>query len=676
MIDRGLLLSDLQKLLGQLESDLAARSDLSELPEVRDALKEEYARARVAARTAFSYEDWRSDYATQVAVAWVLGAVFARFLEDNELVSLPRLAGPGERLQRSRDEHELYFRAHPTETDREYLLDVFRELGKLPGMGAIFWDYSPVFELPNWLSGDAAGELLQFFQRIDPETGALVHDFTDEGWDTRFLGDLYQDLSESARKRYALLQTPIFVEEFILDRTLDPAIEEFGLDEFRMIDPACGSGHFLLRAFERILDRWLRREPGGNVRHLAQRALDAVHGVDVNPYAIAIARFRLLLAAMKASGIEALRNAPGFKFKLACGDSLLHGEGSQLVMGDWAPMAHHFRGEDIGALNGILKTGFYHAVVANPPYIVPKDKALNAAYRERYEACYRQYSLAVPFMERIFKLAVPGGFTGQITANSFMKREFGKKLIETFFPKVDLTHVIDTSGAYIPGHGTPTVILFGRNRSPVASVIRTVMGIRGEPSTPEKAENGLVWSAIKSQIDLEGSESDFISVADSQRELFHQHPWSIGGGGASDLKELLESNTKHRLSDMIESPVGRAVRIGEEESFIFTQTRKQNSLCPECEFRAYLIGENLRDWSLNCHTWVWYPYQTGRDESNMLRHLWIWRTSLANRSTFQGVMADAGLEWFDYMQQQLLNNSWGSDHQGLPKVSNSGLTER
>ena len=65
-------------------------------------------------------------------------------------------------------------------------------------------------------------------------------------WDTRFLGDLYQDLSEAARKTYALLQTPEFVEEFILDRTLTPAIEEFGLDGLRMIDPTCGSGHFLL----------------------------------------------------------------------------------------------------------------------------------------------------------------------------------------------------------------------------------------------------------------------------------------------------------------------------------------------------------------------------------------------------------------------------------------------
>ncbi len=133
----------------------------------------------------------------------------------------------------------------------------------------------------------------------------------------------------------------------------------------------------------------------------------------------------------------------------------------------------------------------YHAVVGNPPYITVKDKALNQAYRDRYATCHRQYSLSVPFMERFFDLAVAGGTTtsdtnntngkasgyvGQITANSFMKREFGKKLIEEYFAKVDLTHVIDTSGAYIPGHGTPTVILFGRNREPVGTTCPSCTG--------------------------------------------------------------------------------------------------------------------------------------------------------------------------------------------------------
>ncbi len=92
-----------------------------------------------------------------------------------------------------------------------------------------------------------------------------------------------------------------------------------------------------------------------------------------------------------------------------------------------------------------------------------------------------------------------------ITANSFMKREFGKKLIEQWFPAHDLTHVIDTSGAYIPGHGTPTVILFGRNRRPVS---RDGAGRHGHPRRalrPADPEKGLVWSSIVELVDRPGS---------------------------------------------------------------------------------------------------------------------------------------------------------------------------
>src|SRR5205807_6642727 len=128
-----------------------------------------------------------------------------------------------------------------------------------------------------------------------------------------------------------------------------------------------------------------------------------------------------------------------------------------------------------------------------------KDSRLDEAYRRRYpRVCHRQYSVAVPFTERFFDLALAPesgrcGYVGMITANSFMKREFGKKLIEEFFPRIDLTHVIDTSGAYIPGHGTPTVILFGRARKPDRDTVTAVLGIKGEPTTPADASQGLVW---------------------------------------------------------------------------------------------------------------------------------------------------------------------------------------
>jgi hypothetical protein len=220
------------------------------------------------------------------------------------------------------------------------------------------------------------------------------------------VGDLYQDLSESARKRYALLQTPDFIEEFILDRTLMPAIGEFGYTKVRMIDPTCGSGHFLLGGFHRLYRLWARNEPGLNSREHAQRALEGVYGVDLNPNVVAIARFRLLVAALKVCEARRLGDAPGFRIHLAVGDSLLHGPriGSErdrtAYLDGMDPLQHVYETEDAMELRRILGQQ-YHAVVGNPPYITVRDSALNAEYRKRFGSCHRQYSLAVPFMERL-----------------------------------------------------------------------------------------------------------------------------------------------------------------------------------------------------------------------------------------------------------------------------------
>ena len=294
MIDPDRLLADLTRLRADLEADLHERCE--ENPELGAFLRDEHREAVARERTASAYAVWRDDRLTQVAVAWILGCVFVRFLEDNTLVDPPRLSGPGERRQRALDEHTLYFRARPTDTDREYLLHVFRAVAALPIAGQIFDErHNPIWSLPEDSrapSGDVVGRLLRSWQRIDPDSGSLAHDFTDPAWGTRFLGDLYQDLSESARERYALRQTPEFVEEFILHRTLTPAIAEFGFREVRLIDPACGSGHFLLGAFHRLDKLWASHEPGTNPRDRARHVLAQVAGVDLNPFAAAIARFR------------------------------------------------------------------------------------------------------------------------------------------------------------------------------------------------------------------------------------------------------------------------------------------------------------------------------------------------------------------------------------------------
>ena len=662
MIDSPLLLKHLQARVVALQDDLRARA--ASEPAVDRALREEYAAARQAQRTADTFESWREDPVTQAAVAWVLGTVFVRFLEDNGLIDA-WISGPGDRRKFALDRHAAYFEQHPLETDREYLLHVFGTVGQLPAGRDVFDPaHNPLWRITP--SGDAAQALLEFWQRIDPATGAIAHDFTDPAWGTRLLGDLYQDLSEAARKKYALLQTPDFVERFILDRTLTPAIEAFGYQTVTLIDPTCGSGHFLLGAFERLLAEYQRHQPGTSVRAHVQGVLRQVSGIDLNPFAAAIARFRLLIAALRASGVTRLADAPAFDIQVGTGDALLHGRKHsgggevQPSLDPDDPSRHHFFAEDPRA-DAILNRR-HHVVVGNPPYIVVRDRALNQLYRTRYPSCHMKYSLVVPFIERFFDLATaePAGYVGLIGANSFMKREFGSKVIEQFLPRVDLTQVVDTSGAYIPGHGTPTVILFGRNRTPSAPT-RTVMGIRGEPSTPEDPARGQVWTAIERQIDEVDSESAFVSVRDLEQTQLHSHPWSIGGGGAAELKELLEERGQTTLGALVDS-IGFASFPGTDEAFVADAQTFARSGIDSSLVRGLVSGDVVRDWNVSLQEHALVPYAaTGEaltldQQAPWARWLWRYKTVIGNSVSFGGRTrfqnGDAWWTWYRWVAEK------------------------
>jgi hypothetical protein len=238
---------------------------------------------------------------------------------------------------------------------------------------------------------------------------------------------------------------------------------------------------------------------------------------------------------------------------------------------------------------------------------------------------------------------------GLITANSFMKREFGSKLIEQVLPRLDLTHVVDTSGAYIPGHGTPTVILFGRHRAPVADGVRTVMGIKGEPSTPDDPARGLVWSAIVGQIDRPGSESAFVSSADTLRTSFGKHPWSIAGGGAADLREQLEDGAV-RLKET-RADLGYSVITGEDNCLMLPLSSVHRLGFSGA--RNIVEGDVVRDWTCNSELAVLWPYDgLGKDvvgdaRSAHVDGLWNYRTSLKDRKAFGVPVEQKGLRWWD-----------------------------
>ena len=381
------LTADLRGLLAIAEADLRERSERADLPWAAE-LREQYDAAFAAGRTALSWSQWRDGEVAQGAVAWVLGTVFVRFCEDNDLVAERWIAGPGQGLQLAVDAESAFYADDPRRGTADWLREAFAHIGALPASGGIFDpDHSPVWSAP--LGDDACRDVLLFWRQTDAD-GATRWRLDSDDLDTRFLGDLYQDLSELAKKKYALLQTPDFVEEFILDRTLTPALAEFGLPGFRLIDPTCGSGHFLLGAFRRLLQAWQEREPGAAAGEHVRLALASVYGVDVNPFAAAIARFRLAVAALQASGWRRLADAPNWTINVAIGDSLLGGASQGALIDDEGAAGHHYRSEDITEFPGILESGRYHVVVGNPPYITVKDKALNEAYRQAYPTCHRQ----------------------------------------------------------------------------------------------------------------------------------------------------------------------------------------------------------------------------------------------------------------------------------------------
>jgi hypothetical protein len=323
--------------------------------------------------------------------------------------------------------------------------------------------------------------------------------------------------------------------------------------------------------------------------------------------------------------------------------------------------------EDVQENPNILQQGRYHVVVGNPPYITVKDKNLNQLYRDLYNACSGKYALSVPFAQRFFELARVGdaesglgyGMVGQITANSFMKREFGTRLIETYFGHmVELTEVIDTSGVYIPGHGTPTVILVGKPRSGSrrSETIRTVRSVQGEPAAPENPEMGHVWQAITNQIDDPGSVSSWVSVDDLKRSrYFNEPPWILADGGL-EMVEQLNAGGRAVLSSL-------AARIGvfgmtNADDIMLTTIDSWARRRAETEFgKEVVLGDELRDWERRGDTYSFFPYTADLQLQELPQtsgaHKWLWpgRTVMGRRATFsKGTYFSDGRQWYEWHQ--------------------------
>lgn len=645
--DRARLTTALRDHVAKIAADLRAKMRASGSA-ARAAAEQLHKDERVAE----DFEVWTDLLSRRAAVLWVLKSVYVRVLEDRGLLQPGRLLDP--------EAQQLFEKLAPNLGETAFLRWIYKDLASIKGgVPELFSPQPAEVALP---SDELSRALIAFWRHRDADTGA-VWSFAEEKFEGELMGDLYQELDPVVKDRFALCQTPDFVRAFILDRTLTLAIEEFGADDVRLVDPACGSGHFLIDGLKRLVAATAEVHTDWSREKVVAHALDRVVGIDLNDYACALARTRLIMTAAELAGVTKLADAARFHPHVYWADGLEQVEREEqkaMVQTDLftkveeRPRATLTRSDVRAALKKVFEKKF-HAVVANPPFITEKDVARKDYHREktgknqRYVSAYREYSLGSPFTERCFQLAEKTGFVGLITSNNFMKREFGKPLIEKVLAGYDLSLVVDTSQAYIPFHGTPTVLLFGRNQRPAGDVVRAVMGKRGESGTLDDPAKGKVWTSIAEGWDQAGFQNEYVSVAALPRDTLAKHPWSLGGGGAAELKTDLEVASTKRLSDLV-SAVGAVSVIRADEAYEVPEGALQGGL-PADVTLGHVVGQDVRDWYAKPSSHVLFPYDRDaavQEQPAVLHRLWPYRTLLSGRVAFGKTQLEHGLKWFEY----------------------------
>ncbi|MBN1209234.1 MAG: BREX-2 system adenine-specific DNA-methyltransferase PglX [Myxococcaceae bacterium] len=594
------------------------------------SLSARYQREFDAGYTQAPYEEWLLEVVEQVGASWLVTCAVARALESQGLV-IPRP----------------WSAKSPTEA----LSALFRELAHKPGTAVLFGaPQNALWLLPP---SDASAEaLIRFFWGDDSTESPGWRDASGSVLLTLF-EDLYQDLSQPLRERHALLSTPSFVVDFILERTLEPALNAFGLTHVRLMDPVCGAGGFLLRAFEILCAHHQQQEAGGSAREQALAALAQVHGVDIAPLATLITRARLTLAFLMRTGISRLEELPALPLNIVAADSLLRGftvDGDERLAVDAERMLREAPDTLEPQAAGALLRQRYHVVVGNPPFISVPDSGRRRLYRERYVSAHLRFTLSAPFIERFFQLAVDDGFVGLITSPAFMKREFGRALVEQVLPRVELTNIVDASGAYLPGHGVPTVFLLGRNRSPRSDTVHVVLGKRAEPTVPLEPAKGRVWLSLTRHLEETGYEDEFIQVAELSRESLKVHPWTLAAGHSVEILRRMERQSVS-LGECA-AWLGQGSWSGADGLFLLPeQVAARLGLEPEV-LRPLVLGESLRHWAAPVSAVALAPYRDDSPEplrpgasTKWGRYLWPYRLVLAQRPRIGSVASGDWWSW-------------------------------
>lgn len=484
--------------------------------------------------------------------------------------------------------------------------------------------YGHFYEKDNPLdwyeSGD--GELDRALNRVL----WILNQFNFAKVDRDILGKLYEKyLPKDERKRLGEFYTPDEVIDYILDAV--DYIPSKAIENKDLIDPACGSGGFLVRAARRLIARQAvkfekatpkealdnKRWPEVYARlspkeceEIVNSVAMHVHGFDINPFAVNITEMNLLFQIIDLYS-KAVKENRGFKiprFKIYETDSLeMPTEQTSLA---------HFYGATGKSLakdkdaSDEMKKKKYDFVVGNPPWlgILKMQKQTMAAYMN-YLSAKGKFDIYVLFIELGAKMLNKNGKLGYITQNRFLKVGYAEALRDYLQKNVALKQITDFGDIKIFTDATnyPCIIIF-ENDTP-SSFIYVEFKSKAEEIAPEELLSIVrrQWSEIKYN-------DDYFKLSTIKQETLNSAGWNISSVGKGFLiNRLKELDTLANYTEKIM----QGVTCGGEGSDDIYYVLKQNIESYKIEERILkkvIRGKNIRKYSASfCSEELLFPYE-------------------------------------------------------------------
>ncbi|MGC1375216.1 MAG: N-6 DNA methylase [Anaerolineales bacterium] len=345
-------------------------------------------------------------------------------------------------------------------------------------------------------------------------------------------GETHTEEKRAKRKSQGIYYTPTFVTKYIVKQTVGRWLDEHGYNPSRpprVLDMACGSGSFLIEAFD-ALDRFvatLRGQVHGGEMDFSDRArqlevlLGCIFGVDKDKQAVDVARLNLLLRALHS------REKLPLLTNIYNGDSL-HPE-------TWAQ-----------GFADVMKEGGFDIVIGNPPYvrIQTLDKGEVEYFNQNFVSATGNYDIYVLFVEQALKLLKPGGVMGFILPNKFMQVDYGIGLRKLLSDNQFIDKVVDFKEFQVfEGATTYTCLLFlKKEQNPKISILSV---------TPNP----------HSIVDIFDS-----PIKELTPDVFTEKPWSLSNDASKSISDKLNCNAISLLD--LPTEISRGSSSGADDVFI------------------------------------------------------------------------------------------------------------